>query len=215
MSDFFSFNKGGDARKAVRNANKIRGAGVRTVGLVVALIGLASTFSGLISWHPLGMSALGAGSDSVLGPGLDFRGSSPALAFNWTGIGVTVMPVIALCVVVAVITFLALFTTESDTSKVILAIPLLFGAVYGAYISWKLSDAVTAMHKWTTASPSLTVNTLTALPGTLTPYGHALYLYALEPGYLQSFGAIVTAFGSLVALLASLLLYRGIRARQI
>jgi hypothetical protein len=195
-------------------ARRIHGSLTRAVGVSLALVGIAATGLGLLHWHPLGLSSLGAGGGVNLSVSPDYVAASPAETFHWATVSPVSMLLLGLLGLVAAALLAALFTTRHDTASTALVVPLGYGLVYAVYSSEVAYNANRTMHQFIFAYPAFREGASPGIAAGLTPYGQALVSYGVEPGVLQAAGAILTAFGCLVALIATLFLYANRRGRR-
>jgi hypothetical protein len=212
VSDAVGFARVGATKRAT--ATRIHGSLTRAVGVSLALVGIAATAAGLFGWHPLGLARLGAGGGISPSLSPDYISTSPAETFRWA----TVSPVSVLLLgLLAVVTFAllaAISTTRHDTASTSLVVPLGYGVLYAVYSSDVAYNANKIMHQFISAYPSFREAASPGFAAGLTPYGQALVSYGIEPGVLQAAGAILTAFGCIVALISTLFLYANQRGRR-
>jgi hypothetical protein len=206
VSDAVGFAKVGSATKDTA-AHRIHGSLARAVGVSSALVGVAATTAGLFGWHPLGLSRLGAGGGANLSLSPDYIATSPAESFHWATVSPISMLLLGLLGLVTLALLAAVFTTRHDTASTSLVVPLGYGLLYAAYTSDVAYEANKTMHQFVNAYPSFRQGASQGIAAGLTPYGQALVSYGIEPGVLQAAGAILTAFGCVVALTGTLFLY--------
>ncbi len=202
------------SRAPVRTSGRVHGGKRRAFGSIVMLLGLVITAIGTTTWHPLGLSALGAPQGSTIPP--DLMAQAPAESFRWAAFypyGALGLALVAAVVGFAIVAFRS---NARDTATTTVLVPIGFGIGYGIYAMFTVVQAYRQMNSSLHQAPTMTqtVNGIHLSGAPLTPYANALLRYAVEPGAAQAVGAVLTALGGIFALGAMLILFKGVQRRR-